>query len=226
VPMWRADAGNNGLHDGTKSAFEALGGTVSAGVPYAPTTTDFTTAVAALGSAVRGVRNERPAAHVAVYLASFEEAVDIFRLARLDPDLAAIRWYGADGVSQSRALIADANAAAFAVATSFTAPNVGLDDAARDQWQPVSDEIRRRIGFDPDAYALSVYDAAWVATLSTIEAGNDPTLLRESFVRNVQRYWGLTGPTALDAAGDRKIGTFVFWTVRNINGTIDWVRTK
>ncbi|HYC61840.1 MAG TPA: hypothetical protein VEK79_19970 [Thermoanaerobaculia bacterium] len=49
--------------------------------------------------------------------------------------------------------------------------------------------------------------------------------MRESFSRNVQRYWGVTGPTALDAAGDRGIGNFDFWTIRQVNGAPDWVRT-
>lgn len=225
VPMWREDAGNSGLKEGMRRAFEALGGTVLPGIAYAPTTTDFTSQVTALGDAVRGVRNTRPAARVAVYLASFEEAAEIFRLARLDSDLAAVRWYGADGVTQSRILVSDAAIAAFGVTTSFTAPNVGLDELTRDRWQPLSDEIRARIGFAPDAYALSVYDAAWVAILSAIEVQNDAALLRESFSRNVQRYWGVTGPTALDAAGDRKIGNFDFWTIKQVNGVAEWVRT-
>ncbi|HYO78253.1 MAG TPA: ABC transporter substrate-binding protein [Thermoanaerobaculia bacterium] len=225
VPMWREDAGNTGLKEGTRRAFEALGGTVLPGISYTPATTDFTSQVSALGDAVRAIRNARPAARVAVYLASFEEAADIFRLARLDADLASVRWYGADGVTQSRALIGDANVAAFGLATTFTAPNVGLDELTRDRWQPLSEEIRAKIGFAPDAYALSVYDAAWVAILSAIEVNNEPELLRESFSRNVQRYWGVTGPTAVDAAGDRKIGNFDFWTIRNVNGVPEWVRT-
>ncbi|HEX7154108.1 MAG TPA: ABC transporter substrate-binding protein [Thermoanaerobaculia bacterium] len=225
VPMWRDDAGNTGLKEGTRRAFEALGGTVLPGIAYAPTTTDFATQVTALGDAVRAVRNTRPNARVAVFLASFEEAAEIFRRARLDTDLAAVRWYGADGVTQSRALVSDPAVAAFGITTQFTAPNVGLDELTRDRWEPLSEEIRARIGFAPDAYALSVYDAAWVAVLSAIEVDNEATLLRESFSRNVQRYWGVTGPTALDAAGDRKIGNFDFWTIKQVNGTPDWQRT-
>ncbi|HEX8620169.1 MAG TPA: ABC transporter substrate-binding protein [Thermoanaerobaculia bacterium] len=225
VPMWREDAGNTGLKEGTRRSFQALGGTVLPGVSYAPTTSDFTAQVRALGDAVRAERNARPAARIAIYLASFEEAADIFRLARLDSDLSAVRWYGADGVTQSQALIGDAAIAAFGVATQFVAPNVGLDALTRDRWEPISEEIRAQIGFAPDAYALSVYDAAWVAILSAIEVNNRPELLRESFSRNVQRYWGITGPTALDAAGDRKIGNFDFWTIKQINGAAEWMRT-
>jgi branched-chain amino acid transport system substrate-binding protein len=225
VPMWRADAGNGGLRNSTKRSFETAGGTVGDGVSYDPSTTDFTAQVTALGNGVRMLRGQKPAAHIAIYLASFEEAVDILRLARLDADLSTVRWYGGDGVTQGRALLADATVATFAAAIQFTAPNVGLDPAAREQWQPVSDEIAAQIGFAPDAYALSVYDAAWVAILSAIEVDNEDSLLRDSFARNVQRYWGVTGPTALDAAGDRRIASFDFWTIRNVNGTLDWVRT-
>src|SRR6266705_2211635 len=44
VPLWRNDAGNNGLHDSVKADFEKLGGTVATGFRYEPTTTNFSSA--------------------------------------------------------------------------------------------------------------------------------------------------------------------------------------
>src|SRR5437762_10573022 len=41
APLWRNDAGNNGLHDSVKAQFEAPGGTVASGFRYEPTLTDF-----------------------------------------------------------------------------------------------------------------------------------------------------------------------------------------
>lgn len=225
VPLWRADAGNTGLRNSTKAFFEAEGGLVLDGASYDPSTTDFTAMVNAVAEDVRAALAQRPAEAVGVYLASFEEAVAIFALARLDPDLSAVRWYGGDGVTQSQALLDDANAAQFAAEVSFTAPNVGLEEATRSRWEPIRNEIAARVGFVPDAFALSVYDAAWVAALSAMEVDLRPELLRESFVRNVQRYYGLTGSTALDPSGDRARASFDFWTVRNVDGTLQWVRT-
>lgn len=225
LPMWRDDTGNNGLRTGTTSAFTARGGTALTGVPFSPTTTDFTAAVTALGAQLRAAKAQNPSAKIAVLLASFEEAAAIFALARFDPDLSSVRWYGTDGVAQVQALLSPASVARFAEATQFTAATVGLDDAARDRWQPISDEIRARVGFTPDAFALSTYDAAWVAALSAVEVQLRPSMLRASFVRNVQRYWGLTGPTALDAAGDRAFASFDFWTVKEVNGQFVWVKT-
>jgi branched-chain amino acid transport system substrate-binding protein len=225
VPLWRADAGNAGLHDSTKSSFETAGGVVTAGASYPPGTTDYTAVVNAVATQVRAARAQHSASTIAVYLASFEEAVAIMNVARLDPDLSAVRWYGGDGVTQSQAILDDAGAAAFAASVSFTAPNVGLNEAVRDRWQPIRDEIAQRVGFVPDALALSVYDAAWVSVLSAIEVDGRMDVLRESFVGNTQRYYGLTGPTALDAAGDRKIASFDFWSVRLVGGVAQWVRT-
>lgn len=225
VPIWRLDAGNIGLRDSTAKSFTASGGTVLPGVSYDPSSTEFTAAVNALNTAVHNARTANPNAHVGVYIASFEEAVSILDLARLTTDLGAIRWYGGDGITQSQALLANATIAKFGATISLTAPNVGLDETTRDRWAPLSAEIKARIGFEPDAYALSVYDAAWVAALSAMESRNIPQLRRESFVRNVQRYWGVTGPTALDEAGDRKIGNFDFWTMKDTSGVVDWIRT-
>jgi ABC-type branched-subunit amino acid transport system substrate-binding protein len=150
----------------------------------------------------------------------------MFQLARLDPDLASVRWYAGDGVTQSQGILDDAAAAQFATTVQLTAPNVGLDDALRSRWEPIRDEITATVGFTPDTFALSVYDAAWVAALSAVEVQFRREHLRDSFVRNVQRYWGITGPTALDAFGDRRLASFDFWTVRETDGQRSWIRTS
>src|SRR5438045_3749272 len=52
VPLWRNDAGNNGLHDSVKADFEKLGGTVTAGYQYQPPTTDFSAATTSVTSQI------------------------------------------------------------------------------------------------------------------------------------------------------------------------------
>jgi branched-chain amino acid transport system substrate-binding protein len=221
VPIWRADAGQTGLKDGAVQFFVAGGGVAVEGVSYAPTTTDFTATVNALGAAVRAAKNAHPGKKVAVYLGAFEEGAAILDRARLDADL-RVNWYSGDGLTQSQVLLSPPAIAAFAAATKFTAPAVTLSEQTRDRWEPLSAEIEARVGFLPDAFSLSVYDAAWVAALSAVEVQNREDFLRASFVKNVQRYWGLTGPLSLDTAGDRRLADFDLWTVSE-NG--EWVRT-
>lgn len=224
VPIWRADAGNGGLKDGLVQYFTASGGITVSGVSYPPATTGFAASVDALGAAVRAAKNAHPSKKIGVYLAAFEEGASILDRARLDSDL-RMNWYSGDGLTQSQALLANPAIAAFAAAVKFTAPAVTLSEQTRDRWEPLSAEIQARVGFLPDAFSLSVYDAAWVGVLSTVEARNRPEGRRAAFVRNVQRYWGLTGPLALDAAGDRRIADFDLWTVVETGTHIDWVRT-
>ena len=224
VPLWRDDAGNGGLRSSVAQFFTAAGGVAADGISYAPSTTDFTAAVTALGAAVRAAKTAHPGKKVAVYLAAFEEGAAILDRARLDADL-ALNWYGGDGLTNSQALLATPAVAAFAAATKFTAPAVALPAQTSDRWTPLSAEIEARTGFTPDAFSLSVYDAVWAGALASAEAHNRDAFRRDAFVRTVQRSWGVTGPLALDAAGDRKNADFDFWTVAETGTKIDWVRT-
>jgi branched-chain amino acid transport system substrate-binding protein len=226
VPLWRADPGNDGLHNSTKSALAALGGTFTEGVRYAESETSFTDEVLAIAGQVRAA--SVPGATVGVYLASFDEGIAILELARHYPELAGVKWYSGDGLTQSVALLASPTAAAFAAAVRFTAPTVGLDPAAASISQPLSDKIQAKVGFVPDAFALAAYDATIVAVLARqevpVQRGTKSRLksLWPTFVRNANRYWGATGATTLNAAGDRKVGNYDFFTVVDGAGGLSW----
>src|SRR5438045_9445893 len=98
VPLWRNDAGNNGLHDSVKAAFENLGGTVTAGFQYQPTTTDFAAATASIASQIQSlVTAGADPNSVAIYLAAFDEAVGVFHSAAANFHLSFARCYGTDG---------------------------------------------------------------------------------------------------------------------------------
>src|SRR6476646_4506065 len=114
VPLWRNDVGNGGLHDSVKAAFENMGGTVTDGFRYEPTTTDFGPAVAAISSQVANARLNSPPATIGVYLAAFDEAVGVFHSATVDPVVSQTTLYGSDGVALSQSLLDDSTAATFA----------------------------------------------------------------------------------------------------------------
>ncbi|HEY6153344.1 MAG TPA: ABC transporter substrate-binding protein [Candidatus Udaeobacter sp.] len=227
VPLWRNDAGNNGLHDSVKIRFQALGGRVTSGFRYEPTTTDFSAATDSVASQVGSLIGSgiNPSA-VAVYLAAFDEAVDVFHSAKDNPTLANTTWYGSDGVALSAALTADQSAAAFAASVDYPNPIFGLPDGLRNRWQPIANEIEARTGIAPDAFALSAYDALFVVNLAL----QNPKPLKNfnrfkaEVIEEADHYHGITGSTALDAAGDRLAGDFDFWAVRLRNGSYTWVR--
>jgi branched-chain amino acid transport system substrate-binding protein len=227
VPLWRNDAGNNGLHDSVKAAFENIGGTVTSGFQYQPTTTDFSAATASVASQIQSlVTAGADPNSIAIYLAAFDEAVGVFHSAAANFTLSSARWYGSDGVALSAALTGDASASAFAASAYYPSPTFGLDDALQKLWQPVANAIEARTGITPDAFALSAYDALFVVERALRVTGNlkDFSSFKSAFVDAANAYSGVTGSTALDTAGDRLSADFDFWAVRQVNGTFSWVR--
>jgi len=227
VPLWRNDAGNNGLHDSVKAAFENIGGTVTSGFQYQPTTTDFSAATASVASQIQSlVTAGADPNSIAIYLAAFDEAVGVFHSAAANFTLSSARWYGSDGVALSAALTGDASASAFAASAYYPNPTFGLDDALQKLWQPVANAIEARTGITPDAFALSAYDALFVVERALRVTGNlkDFASFKSAFVDAANAYSGVTGSTALDTAGDRLSADFDFWAVRQVNGTFSWVR--
>ena len=227
IPLWRNDAGNNGLHDSVKAAFENIGGTVTSGFQYQPTTTDFSAATASVASQIQSLLTAGADPNsIAIYLAAFDEAVGVFHSAAANSTLSSARWYGSDGVALSAALTGDASASAFAASAYYPNPTFGLDDALQNLWQPVADAIEARTGITPDAFALSAYDALFVVERALRVTGNlkDFSSFKSAFVDAANAYSGVTGSTALDTAGDRLSADFDFWAVHQVNLTFSWVR--
>ena len=227
VPLWRNDAGNNGLHDSVQIRFQALGGTVAPGFRYEPTTSDFTAADSSAASQITSlIAGGTNPSSIAVYLAAFDEVVGVFNLALNYPALVNTAWYGSDGVALSAALLDDPVAADFALYSRYPNPIFGLPDALRDRWQPIADAIEARTGITADAFALSAYDALFVVQNALVHANPQKNFgnFKAAFVNEAGHFNGVTGSTALDAAGDRDNGDFDFWAVRLQNAAATWVR--
>ncbi|MES2177302.1 MAG: ABC transporter substrate-binding protein [Gemmatimonadota bacterium] len=227
VPIWRGDAGNRGLHTSTQLEFGLLGGTTSTGIEYAATATNFTAPVSTVSTQVRAAIAQVGANRVGVYLAAFDEVVDVFVAASADPVLSTVRWYGTDGVALSGPILASAAAVAFATKVGYPNPIFGLSDARKDVWGPIAARIQAQAKVEPDAFALGVYDAVWLAAAAYAASPRPATIdqLRARFVAATGSHNGTTGWTVLNAAGDRKFADFDFWSiVKDASGT-RWVRT-
>lgn len=223
------DAGNKGLQTSVGTAFTAKGGVLNAVTPYPVTTTDYSTVVADIKNKVETLTTTYGAGKVAVYLASFDEGIEIFKLAANEPSLKAVKWYGGDGVVLSAKFTDKANAVAadFAIATGFSAPSLGLPAALSGKWGPIAGHIKDKTGLDADAFALAAYDAVW-AIAYTIEANNgdvsDFAKLKASFVEQANSHQGISGADALDEAGDRATGTFDYFGITKSGDKYVWTK--
>ena len=120
----------------------------------------------------------------------------------------------------------DSDAAGFAASVGYPNPIFGLPDALRNRWQPIANAVEARTGITPDAFALSTYDALFVVNLALVHAKPQKNFgnFKAAFIEEAGHFQGVTGSTALDAAGDRQSGDFDFWAVRLRNGIYTWVR--
>jgi branched-chain amino acid transport system substrate-binding protein len=225
IALARNDAGNIGLQTSVKDSFVNLGGQVDVILPYSPDLTNFSALIQALRSKIQQYSDEVGASKVGVYIASFDELVNLFSQATNDQILSSVNWYGGDGVVQSAALLDNASARRFAIKTNFFAPNFGLPAQPHPDLNRISAAIFSDSGIEPDAYALSVYDAMWVIgkTLATHKnVLTDYEKLKESFATEANQFFGITGPVLLNDKGDRDIGSFDYWGIVEENGVFSW----
>lgn len=225
IPVWRNDAGNDGLRQSLKTQFEAIGGTVLPGVRYNADAVDFAGVAASLETQLKDVLQSHDAASVAVYLAGFDEVVSLFHAADALAVLKSVKWYGSDGVALSAALLNDAPAAQFAAAVDYPNPIPGLSQTAREKWQALSNRVFAKTGQRPDAFALAAYDAFWIAALNAAYNKNAERHAQQDILsQTADLYFGATGWTALNKAGDRNHGDYDFWALRpDAGGAMQWV---
>jgi branched-chain amino acid transport system substrate-binding protein len=224
IPVTRDDEGNKGLQQSVKGVFEAFGGRVLPGLTYPANETEFTdearTIAGLLQSATAGGEK------VAIYLTAFAEVTNLFAATTAIEALRNADWIGSDSVALSKDLIENAVAAGFAAGAGYPNPILGLADADRSLWQPVSNRVRDRIGREPDAFALAAYDGLVVGheALEAVGVDESATTLRDRVVQIALGHQGLTGSTALNAAGDRALATYDFWAVCRQGNGFAWRR--
>ncbi|MFM7015066.1 MAG: ABC transporter substrate-binding protein [Bacteroidota bacterium] len=230
IVVARDDAGNIGLQNSVKTSFDAKASTSVENItPYPTTTTDYTSLLNDIKTRITSLSATYGDTAVGVYLASFDEAVDIFNQANGDSILQSVNWYGGDGFIKSNAILSSSSACDFAIATHYYAPEFGLPMSAQSKWQPLTSAILSRCGQQPDAYAIAAYDAMWVLA-RTVEANNgipaDFANLRNSFVAQTAQFSGATGMITLNANGDRSNGSFDYWGLQKVNGVYSWKFVK
>jgi len=225
IAVSRNDEGNLGLQSAAKASFEKLGGKIVTGLTYPTSETEFSdemrTVAAALASA------KASGGVVGIYLTAFGEVTGVFNAANAIPELKTVKWYGSDSVALSEDLTADRTAAAFAMAAYYPNPILGLAEADKARWSPIQEQLATTLGRQPDTFALAAYDGLMVAREALGKAGGDAAAfadVKREFVAIANGYQGLTGPTKLNAAGDRDIAIYDFWSVCRRGNDFYWYR--
>ncbi|RQW79166.1 MAG: ABC transporter substrate-binding protein [Methanothrix sp.] len=222
VPMARYDVWADDLLKATEKGFSARNGTALDAIRYAPDSADYSASVKALSKRVKETVARFGADKVGVYLLSFEEGSKIMALAARDPVLSSVKWFGSDGIANQADLVENGTIADFAVKTDFVAPIYsGADN--RQLYKDVSNSVMNATGSEPNAYAVTAYDALWIATEAKLLAGNGSiSQLKAAYEQIADNYCGATGRTMLNEAGDRDFADYSLLAVKETNGKYAW----
>ncbi len=234
ITVRRDDVWGNDLVALASDLYHKQGGTIYDSLKYDPASLNVSGLLATLTERVNEAVAKHGADRVGIYLLSFAEAELILAAASDIPVLSTVKWYGASAVAQSAKLATNAKAAAFAQTVGYPCPVFGLDESSRSRWEPLKARIEAVTHQDADVYSMAAYDAVWLAVktylathtthdhTSTIDA--EVAAFKAEFPKTAAAYTGMTGRTELNSAGDRKIGNYDFWALRNSGSGPKWER--
>lgn len=217
IAFYTNDAWGRGLFESFGSNFAALGGQVE-GVAYDPNAVEFSAEVARAADIAR-----RLGPDTAVVLISFEEGIQIIKLAAQNPVLAKLKWFGTDGLARSSKLIAEAGAETIGLGGL---PSTVFIPSANPLQEDFVRRFYQRFGEEPDSYSMNSYDAAWLIALSIMLAGEyDGEKIAQLVPQVASRYYGITGTIQLDENGDRKAGDYGIFQVVRSGDSYEWKLT-
>ncbi|RJP30303.1 MAG: hypothetical protein C4527_09875, partial [Candidatus Omnitrophota bacterium] len=232
IPVFMDDSFGNSLYESTRRAFETLESVCEDGIPFPPETNNFDALLQTINARVESAIAQEGADAVAVHLIAFEQTVQLFQLAKNYPALAGVLWIGNDGITENQRLLENADAAAFAVRAGFVSPILRMDDTSTvvipsfPFTQHFMQRMRAKIGRNGDEFSIHVYDAIWLSALAASRSGNSTDLntLKSSLAEASIIYIGYFARIVWNAAGDRDVGTYGFYSVKETAANAyDWI---
>lgn len=216
VIMARDDDYGRGLANLVQEHFQNMGGQVSV-ITYQPNLPDYANEVNQLSTEVSKFGADEK---TAVLIIAFDtDGINILEHASRDPVLAQVQWFGPDSMKRNTFLPPDApqEVADFLMSVNFivTSPSIARNPVTVHFEQA----YEQKYGEKPTPYAYYAYDAAWVAMLSIVAAGQyDGEAVKNILPEIAFRYIGATGHKALDENGDAAFAAYDLSKVVEENG--------
>jgi len=221
IPFWRNDTWGKGLINAISENLNNSSIQAQEGVAFDPLTKDFEGYLTQLDTIVKKSLETYTAEELCIYFLAFDESVPIFETLSQYPALMNLRWFGSDGTAKSEDIIKNNVAAQTAINVNFLNPMYKPEKTEKAHILDL--QIMEKYNVIPSSYSSTAYDACWLAALSHIVTKNGNTKeLANAFIQTANSYYGTTGWTVLNKAGDRKFGNYDFWKIEEINGSYGW----
>ena len=211
VPLWRNTEHGRALLNATQIGFQTGGGVVDDGISNEPDTMNFSAPVSALADEVQRLVEQYGDEHVAVFLVSHDESVQIMQTASDHDILDNVRWFGSEMLSKNDLIINDTTSNDFANKVAFTA--IQINDRSH-LYAHLEQQLDERYGLEPTAVAYRAYSAPWLIGLSVLMTGMDGAESVREVIGDVILYSdGFSVGKSLNDAGDLIVQDSTMWTV-------------
>lgn len=224
IPLVRDDIWGKELLTTTSSQFNAAGFETANALFYNPNDFNTSTLIPQLAQIISDALAQTEASKIGIYMLSYGEGHALLKAAKNIPQLGEVLWFGNSAFAEDNGIVADFETATFAAERQLWCPSFGLDPEATQIWQPLQLRLEEKLNRKPEIYAFTSYDAVWLAAKTYLQTNHNAStqILKQSFKVQAGQYFGATGWTNLNDAGDRNMATYDFWGLTTNGNSAFW----
>jgi len=220
VALYVDDPFGTGLFQTLTDLFKAGGGGELSGIKYPKDVTDLSSEVTKVSAEIARLSAK---GSTAFFCACFlGDAQKLLKLAVVDPNMGKVDWLGVENLYRPE-MLANKDEAAMLASAHFTV--VSASSTANPNTQPFIKAYKAKFNKDPGPFTNYAYDAANIAMLSMIFAGNNGEAVQKVVPFIADHYIGTQVQTYLDANGDQAIATFSLYRVKADGSDFEQVGT-
>lgn len=192
------DPFGNGITDIFIEEFTALTGGSAVEIGYAPDPADLSSEATAVSAELAGM-GENTAFFCVCFLA---DAQKLLQLAIVDPVMSDVEWMGVENLTNPE-ILSDAAFAEFLQSVNFV--SVAAASSSTPLTQPFVEAFEAMHDKEPGPFTNYAYDAANIAMLTMLVAGNDGDAVKSMLPFVSNRYIGTAVQAYLDENGDQAV---------------------
>ncbi len=204
--------------NGLASVFESNYGGNVVSVGYAPEPTDLSGEVTKVSGEIAAIGAPDTTAFFCICFLG--DGQKVLQLALTDTNLTSVDWMGVENLATAD-ILADPAHADLLVNANFV--SVSFADTSTPNTHPFIDDFTAKYGSAPGPFTNYAYDAANVAMLSILAAGNDGQAVKSMLPFIANHYIGTAVQTYLDANGDQAVAVYGVYQVNADKNRFDQI---
>ncbi len=160
---------------------------------------------------------------IGIFLASFEEYIQLFEIFSQEDLFKTVKWYGGDGTFTSL-LFANPVSLQFAKDVNFCVVTLGNNVYNANEYDALSKRIKTKTNGFINPYGITAYDGAVCLIKSMVSTAKNQTTanIKAELIAQSEKYYGISGWCKLNQAGDRSEGFYDFYKIKTDGATQSW----